>query len=102
MSSRGSIATDPAYETAIAFAKTLAPNATALTYRPDEVRTRPAVATELPSAALSVSLGATVEDTSVIYERVMRGRRAEAEPDKALSQSPAESYEIVAPIGRGG
>lgn len=80
-----------------ALARTLAPGATALTYRPAEVRVRPQVEAPLPGASIAVSAGASPEETAVFVERMAR-----AQGPTGSDGGGTEAYEIVAPIGRGG
>lgn len=87
---------DRAPDTLAAFARTLSPGATAMTYRPPEVRVRAPVEAPLPGASIAIAGGASAEDTAIFVERM---QRAQASQPPA---SAAEAYEIVAPIGRGG
>ncbi|MBK8255920.1 MAG: serine/threonine protein kinase [Polyangiaceae bacterium] len=82
-------------DTLAALAQTIAPGATALTYRPAEVIVRSAPNVDLPISSLSIASGASPEDTVMFVERLAQSERAPA-------PSVAESYEIVAPIGKGG
>jgi hypothetical protein len=79
-----------------ALAPTAAPCAAPMTLRPAEVRTQRHDAGELPTSALSVSVDASSEDTAIVYERVLRQQAADT------TRGGAESYEIVAPLGKGG
>ncbi|MEZ4297184.1 MAG: serine/threonine-protein kinase [Polyangiaceae bacterium] len=77
-------------------AKTIAPGATALTYKPAEVRVRTAPSAPLPTASVTASGPSSSEDTLLFVERMARAEREQPPP------ASAESYDIIAPIGRGG
>lgn len=84
-------------DAALALARTLAPGATALTYRPSEVRVRPQKSMPLPGASIAIASGAASEDTAMFLEQMARVR--DADPP---SEGPPEAYDIVGPLGRGG
>jgi serine/threonine protein kinase len=96
MADRKTGANAPEREAVSAFAATLAPDSTTLTLRPDETGARPRVAVKLPASALIVTNIASTEDTAVVYERLLRAQSAEPE------DGAAESYEVIASIGKGG
>lgn len=83
-------------DTLAAFARTLAPGATALTFRPAEVRVRPQVEAPLPTASIAIAGGSSSEETAFFVERMTRAQAPSPPP------SAAEAYDIVSPIGRGG
>lgn len=87
---------DRTEEMLAAFARTIAPGATALTYRPAEVRVRAQVEVPLPGASIAISGGASSEETAIFVERMQRAQASRAPAGEA------EAYEILAPIGRGG
>jgi hypothetical protein len=93
---------DRAHETVLAFAQTLAPGATAVTYRPAEVRVRAQVDAPLPGAKVTSAGGSSSEETGIFVERLARAQAAQPAPSARGSDGAAEAYEIVAPIGRGG
>ncbi len=83
-------------ERALAYAQTMALQSAGATMPPLDVATGDPGVDALPAPAFVASRDAGPEDTSVFYERVLRSQTEQP------ASGAAESYEIVASIGRGG